>query len=307
MVDIVGSSLRGAAPAGRKDDVMVRATISALAGAASLISTAALAADLPPPLPPPVYRAPVVVDAGGWYLRGDVGVGMQNFKSFDFTQTNPAFVWPASWRIDQKDMKSATFIGFGIGYAWNNWLRFDFTGEYRAKVPLKVLGSYSEACVAERCFDLYDINHSAWVGLINAYLDLGTWWCLTPFIGVGVGGAYSTTHSATDIGFTAVSPGFGYASEDHYSKWTFAWAFHAGLAYTVTNSFKVEFAYRYLNMGDVRTAVIDCAAAGCGGAVTGGPSAYYTLTNFDSHDFRIGMRWLLQQEPPPAYPLMRKG
>ena len=28
-----------------------------------------------------------------------------SFKSFDIMQTNAAFVWPASWRIDQKDIK----------------------------------------------------------------------------------------------------------------------------------------------------------------------------------------------------------
>ena len=80
----------------------------ALAGTAALLSTTAFAADLslPPPAAPLVRPVPVVVDSGGWYLRGDVGIGMQNFKSFDFTQTNAASgaVWPASWRIDQKDI-----------------------------------------------------------------------------------------------------------------------------------------------------------------------------------------------------------
>ena len=52
---------------------------------------------------------------GGWYLRGDIGVGAQNFKEFDHHQTNSAFVWPASWRIDQRDMGDATFVGGGIG------------------------------------------------------------------------------------------------------------------------------------------------------------------------------------------------
>jgi opacity protein-like surface antigen len=290
---------------------MVRAKILGLAGAVSLLSTASLAADLPPPLPPPpmMMRAPVAVETGGWYLRGDVGVGMQDFKQFQHTQTNTAFVWPASWEIVQKDMKSATFVGFGVGYAWNNWARFDFTGEYRTKVPFKVLGRYTEFCPSGNCFDLYDGNHSAWVLMANAYLDLGTWWCVTPFIGVGAGGAYSTVHSVTDIGFISGpgTTGFGYSGQDSFSKWTFAWALHAGLAYNVTNTFKVEFAYRYLNMGNVQTAVVDCAGSGCTG--TGGPRAFYTLTNFDSHDFRIGMRWMLQPEAPmyAPPPLMRKG
>ena len=173
------------------------------------LSTATLAADLPPPLPPPVYRAPVDVEIGGWYLRGDVGVGMQHFKEFQFTQTNTATAgpWPASWRIDQKDIKDTFFIGGGVGYQWNNWLRFDFTGEYRASTKFKALGSYTEFCPSGRCFDAYDGDHQASVFLANVYLDLGTWWCLTPFVGAGVGGAYHKTAALTDLG--TASPGLG--------------------------------------------------------------------------------------------------
>ena len=38
-------------------------------------------------------------------------------------------------------MADAAFVGFGVGYAWNNWLRFDVTGEYRMKEWFKVTGS----------------------------------------------------------------------------------------------------------------------------------------------------------------------
>jgi opacity protein-like surface antigen len=88
----------------------------ALAGAAALLSTAAVAADLPPP---PVYPVPVVA-VGGWYLRGDVGVAQKRLGDFAPHPTNPDFVWPASWRIDQKDMADAAFVGFGVGYAWSS-------------------------------------------------------------------------------------------------------------------------------------------------------------------------------------------
>src|SRR5437016_12787308 len=83
----------------------------ALAGATAMVSTATFAADFPPAMPPPQVYAPA--DTGGWYLRGDIGVGAQEFKSFNFTQTNVASgaVWPATWRIDQKDVKDAVFIG----------------------------------------------------------------------------------------------------------------------------------------------------------------------------------------------------
>ena len=120
--------------------VSVKSLIPAIA--AAVVSTAALAADLP--LPPPVaYQPPPppCCEVSGWYLRGDVGVGFQNFKSFDHDQTNPAFVWPASWTINQQEIKDATILGFGIGYEFNSWLRFDITGEYRTKVVGKVTGS----------------------------------------------------------------------------------------------------------------------------------------------------------------------
>jgi opacity protein-like surface antigen len=288
---------------------MVRATIFGLAGAA-VLSTAALAADLPPPLPQPMYQPPppVICCGSGWYLRGDVGVGMQSFKSFDFTQTNVASgaVWPASWRIDQKDIKDTAFVGFGIGYAWNNWARFDITGEYRMSSKFKAVGSFTEFCPGGlRCFDVYDGDHQAAVFLANAYLDLGTFWCLTPFVGFGVGGAWHKTSALTDLG-TAGGGNIplGLTQEDR-TQWNFAWAAHAGLAYNVSNNFKVEFSYRYLNMGNVPTSEVLCGAFGCG--VNNGPRAFYTLTQFQSHDFRIGMRWMLQQDVPPPPPLIRKG
>jgi opacity protein-like surface antigen len=280
----------------------------ALAGAAVMASTAALAADFPPPMqPPPVYAPPAPVETGGWYLRGDVGVGRQSFDHFDFTQTanQSTFIWPASWRIDQKDIGDTAFVGLGAGYAFNNWFRVDATGEYRISAKFKALGSYTEFCPNGRCFDLYDGQHQAVVAMVNAYIDLGTWWCVTPFIGAGVGGAWHRTTSLTDIGFISDgSTGFGFAEKDH-EHWTFAWAVHAGLSYSVSNNLKLEFAYRYLNMGDVETAIIGCNSGGCAG---NGPRAFYTLTNFNSSDFKLGMRWMLNYEPPAAPPpLMRRG
>ena len=284
----------------------------ALVGATALASTTALAADFPAPMPPqPQYVQAPPPDTGGWYLRGDVGVGRQTFTTFDHFQSNQAFVWPASWRIDQSGIADTTFVGFGAGYAWNSWFRFDVTGEYRAKSRFKVLGSYTEFCPGGRCFDLYDGDHAAWLFMANAYIDLGTWWCVTPFIGAGFGGAYTTSSSLNDIGFISNgTTGFGY-QQTEFSKWNMAWALHAGLTYTVSSNFKVELAYRYLNMGNVQTGIVDCASSGCSG--TGGPRAYYTLTDFTSQDIKLGLRWMLQPEPvaPPVYSpppvLMRRG
>ena len=42
--------------------------------------------------------------------------------------------------------------------------------------------------------DNYAASKSELGRLANAYVDLGTWWCMTPFIGAGVGAAHNTDH-----------------------------------------------------------------------------------------------------------------
>jgi opacity protein-like surface antigen len=278
-----------------------------LAGAAAFVMIpGAFAADLGPAMQPlPPVQAPVQ-EFSGWYLRGDVGVGSQSFSDFAFTQTNQAFIWPASWRIDQRGIQDTAFVGFGVGYQWNSWLRFDATGEYRMSSKGKAIGSYTEFCPGGRCFDVYDFDHQAAVFLANVYFDLGTWWCLTPFVGAGVGGARHNITNIHDVGFISNgTSAFGLADTDQ-DTWTFAWAVHAGLAYNVSNNLKLELAYRYLNMGSPDTAIVNCNSTGCAG--TGGPRAFYTLTDMQSHDLKLGVRWLFN-EPTPVYqpPIMRKG
>jgi opacity protein-like surface antigen len=85
----------------------------ASAGAVALITTTtALAADFPAAMP--TVRAPAA-EVGGWYVRGDIGVGIQHFRSFEFSQTaGPA--WPPTWRVDQRDIKD-TFLSSPPGSA----------------------------------------------------------------------------------------------------------------------------------------------------------------------------------------------
>src|ERR1700731_1085051 len=51
------------------------------AGAASLLSSTAFAADMAIAPPPQYYAPPPVEDFGGWYLRGDIGMTNQSVKS----------------------------------------------------------------------------------------------------------------------------------------------------------------------------------------------------------------------------------
>jgi opacity protein-like surface antigen len=265
------------------------------AGAATLLSSAAFAADMP--IAPPPYAAPVVEDFGGWYLRGDIGFSNQRVD-----RLNNALDANATTSRQTNTFGTAGIFGLGVGYKVNNWFRADVTGEYRGNSQF--LGKDVITFPGGFGTDTYHATKSEWVVLANAYVDLGTWWCVTPFIGAGVGGARVSIANFTDHGITnfggvtSSSLAFG----DNVAKWNFAWAAHAGLAYRVTPNFTVELAYRYLDMGDGLTGDL---------RTFDGTNAIYNPTTFKhitSHDLKLGVRWDLtspQVYAPP--PLIRKG
>ena len=109
-----------------------------------------------------------------------------------------------------------------------------------------------------RFVDTYEGNLKSWVFLANAFVDLGTWDCFTPFVGAGVGGAYNTLVDFTDIN-PSHAPAFGFGRNP--SEWNLAWALYAGVSYNVTKNFKVDLTYRYLNYGSI-TDTVDCIG-GC--------------------------------------------
>ena len=110
----------------------------------------------------------------------------------------------------------------------------------------------------------------SWLVLANAYVDLGTWWCVTPFIGAGVGTlarqhlelhATPASLQLTNLPFVGGPPVASYASATSGSKWNFAWAAHAGLAYQVNPQLTLELAYSYVDLGSGRPAAITTSTA----------------------------------------------
>jgi opacity protein-like surface antigen len=260
--------------------VSVKTLLSA--AAATLLSTAVYAADMA--APPPVYQQPPMYQpsfGGSWYLRGDVGIGMNNMN-LGFLQ-NP--LNSSNFALDHSSIADTTFIGLGLGYELNNWLRFDVTGEYRGRTQVNAFGQYTFG--GGTFGDQYQGYLKSVVVLANAYVDLGTWWCLTPFIGAGVGGAYNSVNDLTDLGLGTSGAGVG----PNVSSWSPAWAFYAGLDYDVTQNLKLELAYRYLSYGSV-TDSINCIG-GCN------PDSY-KFGSLNSQDLMLGFRWMLQPEEAPV-------
>jgi len=281
---------------------MVSVKVASVAGAVALFATVANAADMPG-LPPVYMPAVEEFSASGWYLRGDIGMTNQQFKGlhqrlYDVPGTTVEAVG-MGW-------DSSMLFGLGVGYKFNDWFRADITGEYRGKSNFH--GSDHVTTATTNGVDNYSGSKSEWVFMANAYVDLGTWWCLTPYIGLGVGTTNIKISGFRDDGFN-YSPGpvltASTAYADDASKWNFAWAVHAGVTYKVTPSMNIDFGYRYLDLGNATTGP---TRAFDGSFSNGGPFSFKHIT---SHDFKLGVRWMLeppmQSQPMTLPPLMRRG
>ncbi len=285
-----------------------------LAGVASLVATTAAqtahAADLPfAPPPPAVLVPPPVVIQTGFYLRGDVGVGINDLQvrksTFDYDVPDA--------RFENSSITDSPIIDVGIGYRINNYFRVDVTGGYRGTAEFRANESYNVGAFAKdqygnyppndaRAYDNYSAHVRAEYGLVNGYVDLGTWYGVTPFAGAGVGVANVEVKGLTDISYGSGAyggqgnGGGGFAGDKNQIN--FAFAVMAGLDFAVTPNLTLELGYRYLNLGNVKTAAINCVSTpSCPNEVQ-----HYKL---QSNDIRLGFRYNFASLLP-AVPLVRK-
>src|SRR6202051_4941550 len=203
----------------------MRSVILVAAGAASLLSSVAFAADMAIAPPPPMYAPPPVEDFGGWYLRGDIGFSNQSVKNV--RNTNDALYTPLLFLNQQSGFDTGGVFGLGVGYQFNNWFRGDITGQYRGSTNFHGLDlvTYPNGGPVGYGSDTYNASKSEWLFLANAYADLGTWWCVTPFIGAGVGASRVTISNFTDQGLNSLfggGVGASLVSAPAASKWNFA-------------------------------------------------------------------------------------
>ena len=305
---------------------------------ASLLATAAAAhaADLLPPPPPPDYPPPHE-EFSGWYIRGDVGVAAQLNRSGS-SKFAPGFGTPAQAGIhyDSNKLGDPAMVDLGFGYQFNNWFRADITGELRTTQDYHGLESFPTN--GGRSYDVYSGQVRSAVFLLNGYVDLGTWYGLTPFIGASVGLAANRMGSFVDNGiggygvYSAPTPAVpatpttaaipasqgGYAANfvglggvgfsQPRSVNNVAWGVTGGLAYNVNQNLKLEGSIRYLNMGMPYSGQIQCQP---NPKLTNDCQKEQIRLSLSSIDVRLGMRWLLADfAPPPAYrqqePLIRK-
>jgi opacity protein-like surface antigen len=265
-----------------------------LAATVAIAPQVARAADMLPP--PPMVEAPlrgaIIADPGemsGWYIRGDVGVNI-NTATYDstFNATN-ALGGPAplisTLGVPQKSLGDTAFIRAGFGYQFNNWFRADITAEHHTSAQYHKTLTYTQFCPVGStfCQDTYSGDVGANVFLVNGYVDLGTWYGLTPYVGAGVGLASLKMQGLTDTSSGQAGTAGGTAPDT--SKSGLAWAVMAGLSYNINSRLKLEMGYRYLNMPKLTSGAILCTSV---------PDCFFERqgVKMSSSDFHIGMRWM---------------
>lgn len=278
-----------------------------LAAVAAFSATAAAhAADLPAPLPPeaPYPVAEPVAFGSGWYLRGDGGASFNQVSDLRSTFSPPNSYppygsYPGGFAYNGASVATSGFLGGGVGYQINNYFRVDVTGEYRFGAKYDNIESYTAYCFngSGRCQDNYSSRLSSVLLLANAYIDLGTWYGITPFIGAGVGGAFNHFGVLEDHGVDTGGYGSTYATHENNN---FAWAVMAGFDYSLTSRLKLEAGYRYVDMGHFQSAGIVCNPSG-GPCIT--ESQRLKLT---ANEIRVGLRYSLADFAPMPRPVIAK-
>ncbi len=266
--------------------------------AALLSGTPVYAADVyQPPVEAPFVEQPVeVVEASGWYLRGDVGYAWNDLRGAHYFQgSNSNLV-----DFDRADVDDSYVLGGGVGYQINSYLRADVTLDYLGESGFN--GSTSGGCgVAVNCVSNDVASMSAWSLLANAYVDLGTYGAFTPYVGAGIGGTRVKWGTLRNTSCDVTDPSNCDPTIEHKgeSDWRFTYALMAGTSVDLTCNLKADVGYRFRH-------------------INGGNMFGYNLNSgpaYDKdiyvHEARAGLRYSFGNNceaayVPPAEPIVYK-
>ena len=178
---------------------------AAPAAAADLLGTA-------PPLSMPASQAPTAFEVGSnWYIRGDLGISFDDAPTISLAPISapapPGYYGPTLPLASDRQSHATDFTGgVGVGYRFNDYLRFDATWDYRfgsgatrqttvvcpygltgvtqasTGLPAGYLYSASDTCGGVSQLKQYNNTF-----LANGYVDLGTYSGFTPYVGGGLG------------------------------------------------------------------------------------------------------------------------
>lgn len=263
------------------------------------------AADLPTatlPVMEDVQYDQQVEYGSGWYLRGDVGVAIGQEPDISTRST----VGDVKYK-DIKTDQQGTF-GVGFGYSFESGFRSDLTFDYTAPMKYSGRANYANTGIGPYPYDFRTENrrHTGTL-MLNGYYDLNGMGKFRPYVGAGVGIAWTEVYNskATDPHIPTTTHGrpgyifptlaYGHKGVQYNKTSTnFAWALMAGVAYQLTNTIDLDVGYKYLNIGTVKTGGTPFVSDGeeiSGGYSHWVYSNFTRLKNVGDHQIRVGLRY----------------
>jgi opacity protein-like surface antigen len=236
----------------------------------------------------PVSQSPITEVGSNWYLRGDIGLSVDQAPSFSMAAASmpPAGpgILPFSSTLGSSSWRDDVSADIDLGYRLNNWLRFEGAYEYRTGPAGHNINSVicpTTAAPTNTCTsDLYLRQRNS-TALASAYVDLGNYWGFTPYLGAGAGlnanmidGSVAYTDNLTGAPYIG-----GWSRSVQSNKYSLAWALMAGLGIQISPSATLDVGYRYLNAGTSTVPITPQI-----GSSVKQPNV--------SQDFRIGIRYM---------------
>lgn len=261
------------------------------------VATPALAFDLPPPVEAPEYTG-TISGVSGWYIRGDLGynaslnMGKPTWK--DYNSKNNTY---DNLQFDTARLDGDYNLSAGVGYQFNDYFRSDATLDY-FKADFDGKSTRNGPCSAgqlagTKCVFNQDTSMNSLSLLANGYVDLGTVWGLTPYVGAGAGVAsvdwktMTTSKSCIGSGGVPCNNQAKYKDEENegIESWRFTYALMAGVSYDIAAHMKLDLGYRYASIagGDMMDFSADNQKKGA-------KNPQGKDDGFGRHEFRAGLR-----------------
>ena len=247
----------------------------------------ALAADLPPEEPPVVIESspPVMIESsGGWYIRGDAGYVLNGSLEAEYV-TYGAPIGGSNTLFGE--LENAYSFGGGIGYQVTKHLRADLTADYfsSAKFTGSTVGGPCLIGGANvlNCVSTDNDAYSALSVMANAYVDIGTYGKITPYVGAGLGVTRIKWDGLRNSECDAANPASCNPVVQHGggTGWRASAALMAGASIDITCNLKADVGYRYRHTEGGRMFEF---------AGFGGPGDHGALK---THEARAGLRWAI--------------
>lgn len=263
--------------------------------AAAIVATAsaANAADIIPD----IIEAPqeIMTQSGnGWYLRGDIGYAALRSDGVIYHQGAASL----TGSFEQHDVDNAWMIGGGVGYQVTDYFRVDATINHFFQTDFRgssATGTTSCTIAGATLCDYTDnTDLTVTLYMLNAYMDLGTYSKITPYVGFGLGAAQLHWGDLTNTEI-CVTGCTGTAASIHGGEadLRFAYSLHLGASYDINTNWKWDAGYSYTHMEGGPMFHFEA------GNANSGRQGYDT--GLDIHAFKLGLRYQFGADTLASY------